>query len=175
MDGADAEVLVKLEFRNPGGSVKDRIALSMIEAAERDGKIGPETTLLEPTSGNTGIGLAMVAASKGYRCTLVMPDTMSIERRKLLARVRRRTGAHPRLGGHARRDSGRHRDGRCRPALLHSSAVREPGEPGGSPPHHRRRDLARYRRETGYLRLRGRHRWNPHRGEPGATRRASRI
>ena len=88
-DGAEAEILVKLEFRNPGGSVKDRIALSMIESAEREGLIRSDTILLEPTSGNTGIGLAMVAASKGYRCTLVMPDTMSIERRKLLPRVRR--------------------------------------------------------------------------------------
>ena len=82
--GAEAEVLAKLEFQNPGGSVKDRIALYMIETAEKVGKIGQETIILEPTSGNTGIGLAMVAAAKGYRCTLVMPDTMSIERRKLL-------------------------------------------------------------------------------------------
>jgi len=83
-DGAGAEVLAKLEFQNPGGSVKDRIALSMIEAAEAAGKIGPDTIILEPTSGNTGIGLAMVAAAKGYKCTLIMPDTMSVERRKLL-------------------------------------------------------------------------------------------
>ncbi len=83
-DGAQAEVLAKLEFQNPGGSVKDRIALSMIEAAEAAGKIDPDTIILEPTSGNTGIGLAMVAAAKGYRCTLTMPDTMSHERRKLL-------------------------------------------------------------------------------------------
>lgn len=82
--GAHAEVLVKLEFQNPGGSVKDRIALSMVEAAEAAGRLGPDTIILEPTSGNTGIGLAMVAAAKGYRCTLVMPDTMSVERRKLL-------------------------------------------------------------------------------------------
>ncbi|MGQ9840558.1 MAG: cysteine synthase A [Anaerolineae bacterium] len=82
--GAYAEVLAKLEFQNPGGSVKDRIALSMIEAAEAAGKLGPDTIILEPTSGNTGIGLAMVAAAKGYRCTLVMPETMSLERRKLL-------------------------------------------------------------------------------------------
>ena len=82
--GAGAEVLVKLEFQNPGGSVKDRIGLSMIEAAEAAGKLGPDTIILEPTSGNTGIGLAMVAAAKGYRCTLVMPETMSLERRKLL-------------------------------------------------------------------------------------------
>jgi cysteine synthase A len=83
-DDAGAEILAKLEFSNPGGSVKDRIALSMIDAAQSAGKIGPETILLEPTSGNTGIGLAMVAAARGLRCTLIMPDTMSIERRKLL-------------------------------------------------------------------------------------------
>ncbi len=83
-EGAAAEVLAKLEYQNPGGSVKDRIALSMIEAAEAAGKLGPGTIILEPTSGNTGIGLAMVAAAKGYKCALVMPDTMSMERRKLL-------------------------------------------------------------------------------------------
>ena len=80
----DAEVLVKLEFQNPGGSVKDRIALNMIESAEAEGTISPDSIILEPTSGNTGIGLAMVAAAKGYKCALVMPDTMSVERRKLL-------------------------------------------------------------------------------------------
>lgn len=82
--GAYAEVLAKLEFQNPGGSVKDRIGLSMIEAAEAAGKMGPDTIILEPTSGNTGIGLAMVAAAKGYRCTLIMPETASLERRKLM-------------------------------------------------------------------------------------------
>lgn len=83
-DGARATIAAKLEFFNPLGSVKDRIALSMIEAAERDGKIGPDTIVLEPTSGNTGIGLAFVCAAKGYRCTLIMPETMSMERRVLL-------------------------------------------------------------------------------------------
>jgi cysteine synthase A len=79
-----ADIYLKLEFFNPGSSVKDRIALAMIEAAEREGKLKPGDTIIEPTSGNTGIGLAMVAAAKGYRAILVMPETMSIERRNLL-------------------------------------------------------------------------------------------
>jgi len=80
----DAAVWGKLESRNPGGSVKDRICLRMIEAAERDGRLATGDTIIEPTSGNTGIGLALVAAAKGYRLVLTMPDTMSVERRSLL-------------------------------------------------------------------------------------------
>jgi cysteine synthase len=82
--GADAEVWIKSERANPGGSIKDRIALSMVEDAEATGKLKPGGTIVEPTSGNTGIGLAMVAAVKGYRLILVMPDSMSLERRRLI-------------------------------------------------------------------------------------------
>lgn len=83
-NGLNATILAKLEYLNPAGSVKDRIAQAMIDAAEAAGKLKPDSVIIEPTSGNTGIGLAAVAASRGYRIILTMPETMSVERRNLL-------------------------------------------------------------------------------------------
>jgi cysteine synthase A len=94
-----AEVWVKSERANPGGSIKDRIALSMVEAAEASGQLKPGGTIIEPTSGNTGIGLAMVAAVKGYKLILVMPDSMSVERRRLMQAYGATFELTPRAGG----------------------------------------------------------------------------
>lgn len=85
LNGTAAKVFAKLESFNPGGSAKDRVAVSMIEAAEQEGRLKPGATIIEPTSGNTGVGLALASAVKGYRLVLVMPDTMSVERRRLAA------------------------------------------------------------------------------------------
>ena len=85
LNAGGAIVLAKVEFFNPGGSVKDRIALAMVEAAEKSGTLQPGATIIEPTSGNTGVGLALVSAVKGYHLVLTMPETMSVERRKLAA------------------------------------------------------------------------------------------
>lgn len=96
---ARLEVWMKLERANPGGSIKDRIALAMIEDAERRGVLTRESVIIEPTSGNTGIGLAMVAAVKGYRLVLVMPDSMSIERRRIMAAYGATFDLTPRANG----------------------------------------------------------------------------
>src|SRR5579859_4215564 len=98
-NGVQAELLAKLEFFNPLASVKDRIGLAMIEAAEAAGKIGPNTTIVEPTSGNTGIALAFVCAAKGYRLILTMPESMSLERRKMLLILGAKTELTPASAG----------------------------------------------------------------------------
>jgi cysteine synthase A len=95
----DAEVWIKSERANPGGSVKDRIALAMVEAAEASGQLKPGGTIIEPTSGNTGIGLAMVAAVKGYKLILVMPESMSVERRRLMQAYGATFDLTPKEGG----------------------------------------------------------------------------
>ena len=95
----DHDVWVKSERANPGGSIKDRIALAMVEDAEKAGKLKPGGTIIEPTSGNTGIGLAMVAAVKGYKLVLVMPESMSIERRRLMLAYGAKFDLTPKEGG----------------------------------------------------------------------------
>jgi len=97
--GLDSEIYAKCEYFNPLGSVKDRIAASMIDAAEKEGRIGPETLIVEPTSGNTGIALAFICAARNYRLRLTMPDTMSIERRKLLRHLGAEMVLTPGAGG----------------------------------------------------------------------------
>ena len=97
--GLKARLLVKLESMNPGGSAKDRVGLAMIETAEREGRLAPGGTIIEPTSGNTGIGLAMVAAARGYKLVLTMPETISLERRKLLAALGAELVLTPGAGG----------------------------------------------------------------------------
>ena len=83
--GLKSKIFAKLEYFNPAGSIKDRAALSMIETAEREGKLKKDTVIIEPTSGNTGIGLAAIAASRGYKVIIAMPETMSIERRRVMS------------------------------------------------------------------------------------------
>ena len=140
--GAGAQVAAKLEFYNPAHSVKDRIGLSMIEAAEKAGKIGPDTIIVEPTSGNTGIALAFVCAARGYQLVLTMPETASKERRMLL----RAYGAGLILTPASEGMNGAIRHAEELVAsdstLLHAHAVQEPCQPRNPPPDHCRRNLA---------------------------------
>ena len=151
--GLEKPIVAKVEYFNPGGSVKDRIALAMIEAAEASGELQPGGTIIEPTSGNTGVGLALVAAVKGYRLILTMPETMSVERRNLVkaygAEVKL-TGRHPCSRRVESYDSRQH----------HLGTVHQSGQSRAPLCHHRPRDLARHRRRSGYFCCRCRHRWH---------------
>ena len=142
-DESGATIVGKLESFNPGGSVKDRIGLAMLDAAERDGGIAPgRTTIIEPTSGNTGIALAMVAAARGYEIVLTMPETMSLERRTLLRAYGARLVLTPGAEGMERRHRQGTGAGRGRPACLRPAAVREPPQPAHPSRDDGRGDLA---------------------------------
>jgi len=130
-------VWVKSERSNPGGSIKDRIALAMVEDAERSGTLQPGGTIIEPTSGNTGVGLAMVAAVKGYKLVLVMPDSMSIERRRLMLAYGASFDLTPREKGMKGAIARAQELAAAHPGRLDAATVRKPGQHRGACAHHR--------------------------------------
>lgn len=142
--GLDAGIIAKVEYFEPAGSIKDRIAKAMIDEAEANGLLDADTVIIEPTSGNTGIGLAAIAAARGSRIIIVMPDTMSVERRQAHARLWCRARAH----AWCRRHEGRNRKGggACEriSQFAHPVSVHQPGQPGDSLSHDGARDLARH-------------------------------
>ena len=152
-----ATVLAKVESQNPGGSVKDRIARSMIEDAERRGVLPAGSTLVEPTSGNTGIGLALVAVVKGYRLILTMPDDMSLERRRLLARLGAELVLTPAIEGMTGAVFAAQELCRTNPGYVMLQQFENPGEPGCPSPDHRPRDPRGHGRPGGRVRGGGRH------------------
>ena len=157
LHGTLAQVVAKVETFNPGGSVKDRVALHMIEDAEARGLLRPGSVIIEPTSGNTGVGLAWISRVKGYEAIIVMPDSMSVERQSLLrasgARLVLTPGAQGMKG--AISEAGRHcqggrtagRHGTCR----HPGSVHQSGQCRSARTDHRRGNLARHRRTSGHL------------------------
>ncbi len=168
-DGAKPLILAKVEYLNPGGSVKDRIALKMIEAAEREGKIKPGGTIVEPTSGNTGVGLAMVAQAKGYACVFVCPDKVSEDKRNVLAAYGARVVVCPTAVEPEHPDSYysisdrlvREIEGAWKP-----DQYSNPEQPGQPLRDHRSRDLGADRGQDHPLRYRDRHRRHDQRSGP---------
>ena len=149
--GPDAEVWIKSERSNPGGSIKDRIALSMVEDAERSGALKPGGTIIEPTSGNTGVGLAMVAAVKGYKLILVMPESMSLERRRLMLAYGATFDLTPKEGGMKARDRARRGTGRGRSTARgcrSSSRIRPISRSMSAPPRPRSSPISPTARST---------------------------
>ena len=174
-EGLVADLCLKLEFFNPTSSVKDRIGVNMILSLEREGRIRPGDTLIEPTSGNTGIGLAFVAASRGYRLILTMPESVSIERRKMLAFLGAELELTPKREGHGRRRRPAPRN--CctsTPGRRHAQPIRQSAQPGNPPPHHGRGNLARHAGRSRRHRLRHRHGRHADRHRPGAEAAAAR-
>ena len=163
-EGLGAQVVAKLEFYNPANSVKDRIGVAIIDAAEQSGELKPGGTIVEATSGNTGIALAMIGAARGYKVILTMPETMSTERRVMLrafgAEIVLTPGAEGMAGAVARAKQiiAESDNAVCR------QSVRQPRQPGDPREHHRRGGLGRHRRESRHLRRRHRHRRHYYRG-----------
>src|ERR1700751_6073849 len=135
--GVDATILLKCEFFNPLGSVKDRIGMAMIEDAEKRGVLKKDTVIIEPTSGNTGIALAFVAAAKGYKLILTMPETMSLERRTLLAMLGAKVVLTPGPQGMKGAIAQDEEIGRDTPGPLIPQQFRQSGQPGNPSPDHR--------------------------------------
>ena len=157
-EGITADLLLKLEFFNPIASVKDRIGVAMIEALEAEGRLGPDSVLVEPTSGNTGIGLAFVCAARGYRLILTMPESVSIERRKMLRFLGAEVILTPRekgmKGAIAKAEEILAETSGCR----HAQPVRQSGQPENSSRDHGRGDLGRHEGPGRRHRRGGRHR-----------------
>ena len=172
--GVPATILLKCEFFNPLGSVKDRIGMAMIEDAEKRGILKKDTVIIEPTSGNTGIALAFVAAAKGYKLILTMPETMSLERRTLLAMLGAKLvltpGAEGMKGAIARAEAA----GQGNPEFLDSAAIQQSRQSRNPPQDHGRGNLGGHGRQGGYSGFRRRHGRHHHRVAWKPSSRASR-